>query len=316
MTILIYLILKSVDQLNSSMFNRLEGKVHKYFPKKYWLDENLKRIENSSAAMTKCERELAAECEPINLKVGTRIMMRVNDYAKNIFNGMIGTVTMLTQTEVFVLFDNEEYSRIIPRHTYEIKLNNMRKFVVEQYGLCYAWAMTIHKAQGLTLDTIVLDLSKSSIFESHQAYVGLSRARSLSGVFLIDLCPNAICRICPNVANFYKTIQVNKYIEEKAEIFSVWQIYDFDDLCPVEPKECSIAIPHANLSTSLVKMMATNGMKRQFFIQKNDEPTYWRFYNYSIFILIDHLPKSDQFWVLAILINFLFLSSVFKYYKF
>ena len=78
------------------------------------------------------------------------------------------------------------------------------KFGVVQIPLRLAWAFTIHKSQGVTLDIAEIDIG-TSIFEFGQTYVALSRIRSLSGLYLSSFNPRKI-KTNPTVSTFYKTI--------------------------------------------------------------------------------------------------------------
>jgi hypothetical protein len=75
---------------------------------------------------------------------------------------------------------------------------------IQQVPLRLAWAFTIHKSQGVTLDLAQIDLG-SNIFEYGQSYVGLSRMRSLDGLYLTGFNPNKI-KTNPIVAEFYERI--------------------------------------------------------------------------------------------------------------
>ncbi len=128
--------------------------------------------------------------EPLlTLKKGAKIMMLVND--KYWVNGDIGTVEDLGPSYIRVNIRGALYS--IEPHTWQEvkyeplpagnKLIPVVKGTFTQYPLKLAWAITIHKSQGLTFDSICLDMGRGA-FASGQTYVALSRARTLSGVYL------------------------------------------------------------------------------------------------------------------------------------
>lgn len=132
----------------------------------------------------------------LTLKVGARIMMVKNDKAKNWVNGSLGTVTRLAKYRIWVKLDDktEEYevenaSWENIRYEWDEALQRIEATVVGSYSqipVIPAWALTIHKAQGLTLENVRIDLERGA-FASGQAYVALSRARSLDG--LSFACP-------------------------------------------------------------------------------------------------------------------------------
>ncbi len=130
----------------------------------------------------------------LQLKVGAQVMFLKNDPsgAQKYYNGKIGTVTSLASDHISVLCAGESQPIAVPRlewentkysidpETQEIKEEVDGSFV--QHPLRLAWAITVHKSQGLTFDHAVLDINQS--FAHGQVYVALSRCRTLDGLVL------------------------------------------------------------------------------------------------------------------------------------
>jgi ATP-dependent exoDNAse (exonuclease V) alpha subunit len=129
----------------------------------------------------------------LSLKKGARVMAVRNDPMKRWVNGSLGTVMDLSPEEVFVRFDSDPAIRKIEPEKWDMinyKWNEAELKMVEtttasfqQMPLILAWAVTIHKAQGLTLDDVRIDLGRGA-FAMGQTYVALSRARTLAGLSL------------------------------------------------------------------------------------------------------------------------------------
>ncbi len=138
------------------------------------------------------EHIFPAESE-LELKVGAQVMFLKNDTeGKQYFNGKIGTVTALNDDGIKVRCKGEHYDIDVKKYewkntnyslnpdTREIVENELGSF--EQYPLRLAWAITIHKSQGLTFDKLVIDAENA--FANGQVYVALSRCTSLEGLVL------------------------------------------------------------------------------------------------------------------------------------
>lgn len=139
------------------------------------------------------------------LKVGTQVMCVANIDMEGPFpivNGSQGIVTSFVKDLPMVKF-NDGQTRIIGEHTWASE--NCPKIGVKQIPLIHAWAITIHKAQGATLDLVELDAG-NSIFECGQTYVALSRVKSLTGLYLKAFDPYKI-KIYRKVQNFYTNIK-------------------------------------------------------------------------------------------------------------
>jgi hypothetical protein len=130
----------------------------------------------------------------LELKLGAQVMFIKNDLSleKNYFNGKMGKIKALSSDEILVEFPEEkktinvekfEWSNIryeLNAATGEVEEKTIGTFV--HFPLKLAWAITVHKSQGLTFDKAVLDVSE--VFAPGQAYVALSRLRTLSGLVL------------------------------------------------------------------------------------------------------------------------------------
>ena len=168
------------DTMNAQALQDLEGKLQTFkpdivddFPEKiYPIDQNLQ------------------------LKVGAQIMFVKNDLSleKSYFNGKMGFIKSLSKDEILVHFPEENKTIEVEKYEWQnirYKVNEMTKEIDEEvlgtfvhYPIKLAWAITVHKSQGLTFDKAALDVSQ--VFLPGQAYVALSRLRSLKGLILLS----------------------------------------------------------------------------------------------------------------------------------
>lgn len=125
------------------------------------------------------------------LKPGAKVILLRNDPDKRWVNGTVARISRLDEKRVWISLDGEEYE-VEPaswesrRYAFDKDAEKIVETVVgtfKQFPLRLAWALTIHKAQGLTLDRVYIDLGRGT-FAHGQAYVALSRCRSLEGLAL------------------------------------------------------------------------------------------------------------------------------------
>jgi ATP-dependent DNA helicase PIF1 len=153
--------------------------------------------------------------ETIELRVGARVMAMKNDAQGRWFNGALGVVRELGEKQAVVEFDHSgevhpmgpvSWERV--RQTWNAGRNKVEREVLGTYTqmpLNLAWASTIHKAQGLSLDDVRIDIGGGA-FADGQMYVALSRARSLAGLSLSKPLRVSDIRVDPIILSFTNEI--------------------------------------------------------------------------------------------------------------
>lgn len=140
----------------------------------------------------------------IELKKGALVMIRKNHPDGLYVNGTLGHVRSLTAEEVTVTTLDEQIF-VFSKDEFEIlNADGEVSATITNLPLSLAWASTIHKAQGASIDKICVDLS--GFWERGQAYVALSRAKSSQGLFVNNWDPQYI-KTDPRVIEFYKQLE-------------------------------------------------------------------------------------------------------------
>lgn len=202
----------------------------------------------------------------LKLKVGAQVMFARNDQYRRWVNGTIGTVTKLSKDEIQVKTDDgqtyavpccswESYSYEYDRETRKMKKELMGTFT--QYPLRLAWAITVHKSQGMTFDKMYLDLSRG-MFADGQLYVALSRVRSLKGLFLSrDIIPqyaHTSREVLQYASSYNDERAINSEIESGKAVYELLARHDYDEaakqyLMLVQKKAAAGDIKEAMLQT-------------------------------------------------------------------
>jgi len=169
---------RKADVINEAELKKLPGKVHVF---------------NAEISGDFSEKSLPTEMN-LQLKEGAQIMFIKNDLGteRRYYNGKLAIVKKIVNQEIIVSFNNGEEDLKLEKETWknirynynkeqdEIEEEELGSFV--QYPIRLAWAITIHKSQGLTFDKAIIDVGSS--FAAGQVYVALSRCRSLDGLIL------------------------------------------------------------------------------------------------------------------------------------
>lgn len=150
--------------------------------------------------------------QSIELKVGARVMFIKNDTSglSSYFNGKLATVLKLDKEDIKVEMDDSHEEFVLNKELWENKkyrINPETKELEEevigtfsQYPIKLAWAVTVHKSQGLTFDSAIIDVGQA--FAPGQVYVALSRLRSLDGLVLRTRVQPNVIYSDPKVVDF------------------------------------------------------------------------------------------------------------------
>jgi hypothetical protein len=210
---------RKADEINLRNLKALPGKEYKFRAK----------VEGSFS-----EKNYPADQELV-LKKGTRVMFLKNNSEKNYYNGKIGTVAFVDSEKIKVKCEDDSAEIEVAQEGWNnisYRLNRDTKHIDEevlgtfsQYPLRLAWAITIHKSQGLTFSKLIIDAANS--FSAGQVYVALSRCRSLDGLTLSSPIGRQTLFNDSNIVNFstakHNEVQVN-------EIFSASQRKYFKEM--------------------------------------------------------------------------------------
>ena len=178
-----------VDMINRKNLKALTGQSKTFEAKTVYDTTIAKGNEDNSFALAKLDRD-APYTVSLELKVGTQVMLIYNlDQANGLVNGSRGVVEEFNAIGYpSVLFKGCDKAIEIGPQTWESdEVEGLKR---SQIPLILAYAVTIHKCQGATLDSVLIDIGCST-FETGQAYVALSRVKSLDSLYIFDLEPEA-----------------------------------------------------------------------------------------------------------------------------
>jgi len=122
--------------------------------------------------------------ETLELKIGAEVMFVANNFGAGFVNGTRGRVVDFRDNLPVVELPNGR-DITVERHSWKLEEDGRVRAEVAQLPLRLAWAITIHKSQGMSLDAAEIDLSRS--FTPGMGYVALSRVRSMDGVYLVGV---------------------------------------------------------------------------------------------------------------------------------
>lgn len=171
--------------------------------------------------------------ERLELKVGAQVMFVKNDTTGNgrYYNGRLAVISVLEAEDIYVVMKDGGETLKLSRETWENKKYTINELTRElddqvigtfrQFPIKLAWAITVHKSQGLTFDKAILDVG--SAFASGQVYVALSRLRSLDGLILRTRLDSNIVPSDPEIVKFSQKKELStgldKMLKENQVLF-------------------------------------------------------------------------------------------------
>lgn len=198
-----------VDQINLEELDKLQTDIAVYSMMGKGKDDLVEKLKESCLSP-----------EVLYLKPGAVVMCTKNNFEAGYVNGTLGEVVEICKDTGYpIIITNQGKTITIEPTTWSVDDGDKILAQIEQVPLRLAWAITVHKSQGMSLDAVELDLSRA--FEYGQGYVALSRARSLSGLKLLGFHGNALM-VHPKVlhvdAIFHKqSEQMEDYLHSKTQ---------------------------------------------------------------------------------------------------
>ena len=205
---------RDVDIINTKEYNKLDKETERIFKMKpvdtaelMLSKENIENIsmftdEEKNQEIDYLSNNLMAE-KNLPLRIGTVVMCIANlNVESGIINGSQGIVIDFKSDNPVVKFND---GNIITIGAHVWQSEKIPAIAVQQLPLIYAWAITIHKAQGVTLDKAYIDIG-DQIFECGQSYVALSRIKTLQGLYLKNFDFTKI-KVNKNVKEYYNTLE-------------------------------------------------------------------------------------------------------------
>lgn len=164
-----------VDRINTAELTRLPGEPCVF-----------RMADQGPAPLVKMLKDGCLSPEELWLKKGARVMFTRNNPAEGFVNGTLGTVVAFAKDSGYPIVRTHD-DRTIAAEPVEWSVDDAGRRVakITQVPLRLAWAITVHKSQGLSLDAAVMDLSGT--FEYGQGYVALSRVRTLAGLYILGI---------------------------------------------------------------------------------------------------------------------------------
>ena len=253
-----------VDAINQRHLDALPGRVYRFE----------RRGKGSKAKLEQLSKSLLAP-EVLELKVDAEVMFVANNFADGFVNGSRGRVVELDADGPVVQLMNGRRVTVEP-HSWSLSEDGKIRAEVTQLPLRLAWAITIHKSQGMSLDAAEIDLSRA--FTPGMGYVALSRVRALDGLYLKGINQMAL-RMHPEIH------QLDAALRQLSTVLAA-DTLDIEDEAANAPAKAA-AIVDEELYQKLVTWRAHRAVADKL-------PAYMIAHNTALSAVATSLPTSTQ----------------------
>jgi ATP-dependent exoDNAse (exonuclease V) alpha subunit len=259
-----------VDMINDEELAKIEGETQQYFMTEHGKEHIVDIVKKSCLAPS-----------VLSLKKGAQVMFVKNNYEAGYANGTLGTIVDFDHSRLPIVKLASGKRITVQPMEWQIMEEGRLLAEIKQIPLRLAWAITIHKSQGMSLDAIEVDLSKS--FEKGMGYVALSRVRTLSGLKLLGLNDVAL-EVHEEVLEFDKTLkQASQEAREEIAQFTCEQIAMLHQAVRelLKPKKKESKLPSYIQTIALLQ-------------EKKDIKAIAEIRGLTVGTIIDHIEKAQQ----------------------
>jgi ATP-dependent DNA helicase PIF1 len=194
----------NVDQVNNTELAKLEEKVKIFHMTAEGNDRIVETLQKGCLSP-----------EDLQLKIGAVVMCTKNNSKEHFVNGTLGVVTEFAEFSGNPIVKTKSGRSIeVAPMDWTVEENGKIRAQITQIPLRLAWAITVHKSQGMSMDAAVMDLSQ--VFEFGQGYVALSRVRRLSGLYLLGINEHAL-KVHPQILE--KDLDFKNKSQEAVKVF-------------------------------------------------------------------------------------------------
>ncbi len=258
-----------VDMINQEKLRELEGEQHRY----------QMRTSGAQAKVEQLTRGILAP-EELILTEGAEVMFVANNFTKGFVNGTRGRVVGFKDDLPIIELEGGKRRVAVEPNSWTLEEDGKQRAEASQLPLRLAWAITIHKSQGMSLDSAEIDLSRS--FTPGMGYVALSRVRSLEGLYLSGINRMAL-ELHPLIYELDQDLR-----QRSADVAG-----STDDFIPEEPKKRT-SEDQSELSTQQVELFESLKAWRYSQAQAKKLPAYMIAHNKALEAIARTQPTTTR----------------------